>query len=966
MIRARGQNVQVLNTLHVFDDGKTIVGKHVGACRPFLFVGQREDRPMAATSTYEELQQRVRELEKKCAERKLSQERSERLDSLKEALRDSEARYRTLIDATQAAVVVHDSDTRIVEANKTAERLLGFSKDQLLGKAAADPAWNFLSEDGSIMPPEEYPVNQVLARGTSLRGFVEGIRHPNSHDTTWALVNADPVADVDGKVSQVIVTFVDITEHKRAEQELARSEERHRQLVQHAPSAICEVDYRNRRFISFNEVVPAYTGYSEEELKEIDIIDLFTDYGKETFYKRLERMKAGKEVPGSQEYEIRKKDGTTIWALINANYEMEGGMPVRGTLVAHDITARKAMESALKESEENYRTLFDNAADAILVLDPGGTIVDVNKRFEEESGYSRDEMMGKDFFTGEIIAKASIGNMRLSFEKLLQGQEWQILEADGVRKDGGIVPYEIRAVSVKKNGDVAAVQAVLRNVRERKEAGKVLRMEKEKFEVLVERSPLAVSLVGQDGQYKYINPKFVDTFGYTLQDIPHGREWFTRAYPDPKYREKVISAWIGDMKESKIGDPRPRVFDVTCKDGSKKVIHFRPVTMPNGDQLIICEDITEQRRLERQLRQSHKMEAIGTLAGGIAHDFNNILTPIIVQTEVAMHLLPKDNPVQHNLEEVTKASHRAKDLVKQILTFGRQSEQHRLPLKISPVLKETMKLLRSSLPSTIEMRQNINVELDVAMTDPTEIHQVLMNLCTNAAHAMGKVGGGILEVSLTDMEIGTGDGDQYPDLKPGPYLRLSVRDTGHGMDQATMERIFDPFFTTKNRDEGTGIVVESEPGKGTTFHVFFQRLDSKAVTRTEPAGPVPGGSERILLVDDDKAVVDTVQLMLEYLGYDVVAKLSGVAALKAFEAHPDEFDLVITDQTMPRMTGTELARKLVAIRPHLPVVLFTGFGHQMKEAELKASGISAHLLKPLVMDDMAKIVRKVIDRNSSG
>ncbi|MDY6986770.1 MAG: ATP-binding protein [Thermodesulfobacteriota bacterium] len=502
------------------------------------------------------------------------------------------------------------------------------------------------------------------------------------------------------------------------------------------------------------------------------------------------------------------------------------------------------------------------------------------------------------------------------------------------------------------------------------------------FDRLVEQSPVALALLGQDGAYKYINPKFQELFGYTLEDLPDGRQWFTKAYPDRGYRKEVITAWIGDVKGLRAGEARARVFTVTCKDGSRKVIQFKAKATDNGDQLLLYEDVTEQRRTEDRICQGQKMEAMGTLAGGIAHDFNNILTPIIVQTEVAMHLLSKDSPVQHNLQEVIKAAHRARELVKQILTFGRRGEQNRLPLKVSPALRETVAFLRSSLPANIEIKEEINVGVDVALIDPKEIHQVMMNLCTNAAQAMKKNGGGLLEVSLVDVEISAHDGGGDVDLEPGPYLKLTVNDTGHGMDQETMKRIFDPFFTTKSRTEGTGmglavvhgivknwggrISVQSAPGMGTTFYVFLPRVDSKAIGRTEPAGPVPGGSERILLVDDDKAVMDTVEVMLEYLGYDVVPKLSGDDALKAFQGQPDRFDLVIMDQSMSRTAAKEWVQKLRAIRPGLPVILFAGFTDRMQEEDLKASGISAYLMKPLVMDDMAKVIRKVMDPDDFG
>ena len=883
-----------------------------------------------------------------------------------EALSKEKAFSDTTIDSLPGAFYLFNDQGKMLRWNKNLEKISGYSSQEI---SEMRPSDFFAPEDRSAL---EKAIEGVFSKGKNKIELdilsKDGKKTPHLWTARLVTVNQVPC---------VVGTGVDITERKRAGDRLARSEAKYRQLFQHAPSAIYEIDFEHRRFITFNDVLPAYTGYSEKELKEMDPLDLFTDHSAEVFLEKLGLMRDGKEVPASQEYEIKRKDGTTIWALINMSYEMEKGMPVKGRMVAHDITERKAMESVVRESEEKYRTLYDNAADIIILADSEGNLMDVNRMFEEESGFSRDEMLGKNLFTSGIMTEVSTARALSAFKELLDGKEWQRLEVDGVRKNGNAVPFEVRAVPIMRKGELQGFQAILRNIRERKKAEEVLRTEKEKFEILVEESPLAVSLIGEDGGYRYTNPKFTEMFGYTLEDIPNGREWFTRAYPDPEYRDEVISAWIADIKKTKAGQARPRTFDVTCRDGSEKVIYFRPVTMHNGDQLVIYEDITQQRRLERRLRQAQKMEAIGTLAGGIAHDFNNILTPIMVQTEVAMQLLPKQSPVQHNLEEVTRAAHRAKNLVKQILTFGRQSKQQRLPLRVGPVLKETMKLLRSSLPTTIEMRQSINVAHDVALTDPTEIHQVLMNLCTNAAHAMGQKGG-VLEVRLVDVEIGPDDADRWPDLKPGSYLRLSVSDTGDGIARANMERIFDPFFTTKSREEGTGmglavvhgiaksyggaITVESEPAKGTTFYFFLPRDDRETPARTKPAGPVPTGDERILLVDDEESVVDTVRLMLEHLGYEVIAKGSSMEALEAFQAEPDRFDLVITDQTMPKMRGKELAQRLISIRANVPVILFTGFGDGITEQEAKAVGISAHLMKPMVIDDMATTIRKLLDK----
>ena len=388
--------------------------------------------------------------------------------------------------------------------------------------------------------------------------------------------------------------------------------------------------------------------------------------------------------------------------------------------------------------------------------------------------------------------------------------------------------------------------------------------------------------------------------------------------------------------------------------------------------------LEEKERLEVQLQQAQKMEAIGTLAGGIAHDFNNILFPIIGYTEMVMDDVQKNSVARGNLEQVLKAANRATDLVRQILAFSRQSEQELKPLRIQLLLKEALKPLRASLPSTIEIRHKIDNNCGAVMADFTQMHQLIMNLCTNAYHAM-RENGGLLEATLTEVELDSDDLRSNLDLNPGTYLKLIVTDTGHGMDRIVMERIFEPFFTTKDPGEGTGmglsivhgvvkshggrITVYSEPGEGTTFQVYLPRIDIKGTEREiRPSEPVPKGKERILFVDDEVPIVQMMQQMLESLGYHVTARTSSIEALEAFHSQPDKFDLVLTDQTMPNMTGAKLAQKLIEIRPDIPIILFTGFSERITEESAKTIGIRQYVMKPVVRGELARAIRRVLDQ----
>ena len=388
----------------------------------------------------------------------------------------------------------------------------------------------------------------------------------------------------------------------------------------------------------------------------------------------------------------------------------------------------------------------------------------------------------------------------------------------------------------------------------------------------------------------------------------------------------------------------------------------------------------EVKKRTAELHQAQKLEAIGTLAGGIAHDFNNILAAILGYSDLALEAVHDNSQLKSDLQQVKTAGKRARDLVGQILAFSRKSQRERYPIQIYPAVKEALKLLRASLPTSIEVRTNIATGPEKVMADPTEIHQIIMNLCTNSFHAMQEKKG-VLDVSLgpvtvEPVTVEKKEAERSRDLKPGPYLRLAVKDTGCGMERDVMDRIFDPFFTTKEEGKGTGmglsvvhgivkeydgsITVSSEPAAGTTFELFFPVTDAAGPEKTEDDVPLCRGDERVLLVDDDPALAVVGERMLKYLGYHVTSFSSPVAALQAFRAAPDDFDLVITDQTMPGLLGTELATELLQVRPSLPIVLCSGYSSLLSREKVLDAGIRAFLSKPLSIHQLAIEVRKVL------
>jgi two-component system cell cycle sensor histidine kinase/response regulator CckA len=612
----------------------------------------------------------------------------------------------------------------------------------------------------------------------------------------------------------------------------------------------------------------------------------------------------------------------------------------------------------------------------IFETDEKGTLTFVNRNAFDFFGYTEEDF-NKGLNTLQMINPSDRNRAMENILRVLSGEKFYGNEYSALRKDGSTFPIAVHANPIVHEDRTKGLRGIIIDLTEHKLAEEELDREREKFRLLVEKSPLGVCLIGKGAHYKYINPKFIEMFGYTLEDIPTGQEWFKKAFPDPEYRKQVISTWLQDLSKSKTDESRPRIFTVKCKDGTEKVIHFLSVTMSSGDQFMLTKDITEQTLLESRLRQAQKMEAIGTLAGGIAHDFNNILAGIMGYAELLKLENSDQSSITDRLNEILKATRRAKDMVRQILAFSRKDKQARIPIQVSPIVKEALKMLRNALPSTIEISQYIDNGIGIVEADATQIHQVLMNLSTNAAHAMREKGG-ILDISLTNVEVNADEAARHPDLRQGPYVRLNVSDTGKGMSNEVMERIFEPYFTTKEKGVGTGlglavthgivknhggaITLESKPGKGSTFNVYIPRIEKEVTPKTEATEVLPGGSERILFVDDEQVLVNIGKEMLERLGYEVTARTSSIEALELFRVKPDQFDLVITDMTMPNMTGEKLAKEIMGIRADIPIILCTGYSEHIGRESAEKMGIRGFVMKPFSMNELANVIRKGIDK----
>ena len=512
-------------------------------------------------------------------------------------------------------------------------------------------------------------------------------------------------------------------------------------------------------------------------------------------------------------------------------------------------------------------------------------------------------------------------------------------------------------------------------IEERKRMEKAFRESDERIKGILRSSPVGIGLVinrtldwANERMYRMVGYEEGSLLGQSAKVL----------YPDDEEYERTGREIKAGIEKSGTSEVETRWVrkDGTVFDCSIRACYLNPKD-PSKGQITAVTDISEAKAFESQLQQAQKMEAIGTLSGGIAHDFNNILGSILGYTELSILEVPEGSKLKQKLLEVFKAGKRAETLIQQILAFSRKQELEQKPLQLKYIVKESLKLLRSTLPTDIEIKEDIAKDVGVVNADPTQMQQVIMNLCTNAGHAMQK-DGGVLAVGLANVELDDTAAAQYLDMSPGPYLRFSVSDTGYGMTPDVKERIFEPFFTTKAPGEGTGlglsvvhgivkshggtITVYSEPGKGSTFHIYLPLIQEEAIKpEVDEQVPILTGNERILFIDDEQALADLGKQMLEHLGYKVTTRTSSIEALELFKAQPDQFDLVITDMTMPKMTGDKLAQELMKIRPDIPIIICTGHSRRISEEKTKGMGIKALVMKPLMMRDIANTVRKVLE-----
>jgi len=627
----------------------------------------------------------------------------------------------------------------------------------------------------------------------------------------------------------------------------------------------------------------------------------------------------------------------------------------------------RRLHDELEKARDKYSHLYDFAPIGYFALSEKGVIVEANLTFATMLGYDRGNLIKKPL--SPFVLKEDQDIFYKHRQQLLETGMLQVCELRLVTSQGGCFSARFESIVIKtKAEDSKQIRVTVSDISELKQINGALRESEEKYRSMMNSMKDPACICSPGFRIEYMNPAMInrigrDAVGEICYKAIYGRDekcsWCS--FDLIERQQSVEYEWV-DLENN-------RCYSI----GSSPIVRADSTV----SKLTVFRDITEIKVIEEKLRQSLKMESIGALSGGIAHDFNNILGIIIGNTELAMADIPEWNPAYSSLEEIKIASLRAKNVVRQLLDFSRKNEQNLKPLELGVVVKDSLKFLRSTIPATINIQQSIDDMVGTVLADPTQINQIMLNLCINASHAMEQ-SGGTLRVTMQTIVLDVDTVEEYPELNTGEHVEIQISDTGIGMEPKISDRIFDPYFTTKNVGKGSGtglavvqgivkshnsaIRVQSELGRGTTFTILFPIVEKETppaeIKRKED---IKSGTESILFVDDEIPIAKLVKRMLERLGYTVEVATNPITALELFKSKPDRFDLVISDMTMPHMTGVMLSEKIKELRPHIPIIICSGYSSLINEESAKLLGIADYVMKPIVSKEMAKIIRDVLD-----
>jgi PAS domain S-box-containing protein len=908
------------------------------------------------------------------------------------ALRDSQRRLSEIIDFLPDATFAIDLSGKVITWNRAIEEMTGVKAEDMLGQGNYEYALPFYGSRRPILidlvfkPDDEIEKKYAFVKrqGDILLGEAD-VPVRGEKRLLWG--KARRLYNASGETVGALETIRDITEHRQAAEALQESEARFRQVVESSPLpiGICSnsgmIEYVNPKFVET-------FGYRLEEIQKLE--DWFPRAYPDPVYRqivmakwkesleKLARQDGPEEIP---ELEITCKDGS--------KRIMEGFASLMGNktlVVLRDLTERKRAEQALGESEARFRQVVESSPLPIAIAVEGGKIEYVNRKFVETFGYTPEDIpLLADWYRRAYpnpgYRQEKIANWQKALEQAgSEDRPTEVFEVEVTCKDGSKRIIDIFGTLVGNK-----TLGVFHDVTERKRAGEVLRESEARFRLVVENSPLAIAILDGD-QGEYLNPKFVETFGYTLEDMPQVEDWFRLAYPRPDYRRWVTAKWRQALEEAAAGDGNIRSLEVevTCEDGSVRPMESWGVLV-GGKTLVFCKDLTEikkareeQARLEAQMREVQKLESLGVLAGGIAHDFNNLLMAILGNADLALLALSPASPARPNVEEIARASQRAADLCRQMLAYSGKGRFLMGRYDLTEIVREMTQMLKVSVSKKASLQYSFAADLPAVEVDATQMRQVIMNLITNASESLGDESGAIsVATGVMDCDRAFLAESHLDDKLPeGRYVYLEVTDTGCGMSDETRRRIFDPFFTTKFTGRGLGLAavlgivrghrgaikVGSQPGRGTTFTLLLPAVawepGDRVLVGTLVAPPSRQGT--VLLIDDDPHVRRVAAEMLKRLGIKVLTAEHGKKGVEIFRAKTGEIDCVLLDLTMPGMGGEETFQAMRRVRPDVRVILSSGYDEQEVTRQFAGLGLAGFIQKPYTVVKLQEVLSRVL------
>ncbi len=880
-----------------------------------------------------------------------------------EALAASEARYRDLVDCSPDIVWRLDTEGRIVFISPVVHAMMGYEVEEVLGRTLSfivaseslEPAWEAFSEALQYADGARSQMLVLSFRRKDGRVFPVEVRYTS-------------MVDEAGVVTEIQGTSRDVTERERIQRAVERSEEMNRALLNATTDMVLLID-RWGSILTANENLARAFNRSAAQLRNMELFPLMPARTAVAVRERLAMVADSKETACMEEELMGFRLAINIEPVMGASREV-----TRFALYMRDVTAQRATEDALNESERTFMRIFHASSDAAVLLDTAGRTVDCNAAALRLLGIeSHEQVLGKrpSAFApprqpdGSDSLEMAANNLRIALREGSRQFDWVHL-----RRDGSTFQASVALTTLPFQGR-RLVHCVFRDI----DAERRAEEERMRLATAIEQAAESVLITDAAGVIRYVNPAFTQQTGYTAEEAIGCTPRMLRSdrHTEAFYRELWETITRGSTWQGRFVNRRKN-GDLFYEDATISPVRGEAGEIVN--YVALKRDVTNEVLLERQLRQGQKMQAIGTLAGGIAHDFNNLLSLVVGHAEVGLDRLPEDHPTLENLHSILKAAGRASDLVSQILTFSRQEDQEYAPVQIDLIVKEALKFLRAALPANIAIYSNMEANTGYVLADATRIHQVIMNLCTNAFYAMRECGGS-LTVKLEVLQI---EPPFYVDvgmLEAGEYVHLAVADTGAGIAPDILPRIFEPFYTTKAVGDGTGlglavvhgivesmggaVQVDSTVGAGTTIHVYFPRLGIVgAVSAAETYTP-SGGCERVLVVDDDNDVAQVIAMNLQIRGYEVATCDNAQQALAYFTQGEQPFDLVVTDYLMPMTDGIQFAKALHEKHPRLPLVLISGYAGRAHEDPDLQDEIHQFVPKPIVTETLCRAIRDALD-----